>query len=104
MYHQGRTEENCKSKADITYGMIHIYTGYAQMAYCEDAYQRKKDCRLLINATHRHTEAIMEYSAHRPKFGSVGSSGRRCMRTPKNSFGGVKNVNTSPSLSPTTTY
>ena len=39
-------------------------------------YSRRRVCRLSKSAMQPHAEAIMEHSAHKPKIGSVDSSGR----------------------------
>ena len=65
---------------------------YALTAYWGDVYKQRKVCKSSRNATQHHTEVIMEYSAHKPKFGNAGSSGWRCTRTPRSSFEGAKNV------------
>ena len=92
MYHWAKTKESCKPKADVTFGMTHTYIGYALTAYWGDVFQRRKAYKSSRNAMQHHTEAITEYSTHKPKSGSVGSSGRRCMKTPKNSFKDVENA------------
>ena len=55
-------------------------------------YQRWKAYKSLRNAMQHRSEAIMEYSAHKPKYGNAGSSSRRCTKTPKNTFEGVRSV------------
>ena len=47
----------------------------------------------LKDAMQHHTEAITEYSAQKPKSSNAGSSGRRCMKTPRSSFEGAENAN-----------
>ena len=54
--------------------------------------QQRRGYKSLKDAMQHRMEAIIEYSAHKPKSSSVDSSDQRCTKTPKNSFKGVKNA------------
>ena len=91
-YHRAKIKGSCKQKVDVTFGMTHTCIGYALMAYWGDVCQWWKDFKSTRNAMQHHTEAITEYSAHKPKSSSAGSSGQWCTKTPRCSSEGAKNA------------
>jgi hypothetical protein len=92
MYHRAKIKESYKQKPDVTFGMTHTYKGYALTAYWGDVHQQRKVCKSSRNAMQQHTEAITEYSAHKLKSGSAGSSDQWCTKTPRSTSEGAKNA------------